>query len=58
MTPKEIKALRAKHGLTQRAFGDVIGVTERTVQCWEHGDAKPSAQVIELLLIKLEGVAQ
>lgn len=42
MASKEIRALRAKHGLTQQAFGD----------------ANPPAQVIELLLIKLEEVAQ
>lgn len=58
MTQQQIKDLRAKHGLTQRAFGDVIGVTERTVQRWEGGDAKPSAQVLELLLIKLKEMVE
>ena len=54
MTQQLIKDLRTKHGLTQRAFGDVIGVTERTVQRWESGDAKPSVQILELLQIKLK----
>lgn len=45
----EMKAARAQAGLTQAAFGALIGVTGRTVRRWESGDvAIPGAQAFFL----------
>ena len=37
MTPEELKALRADHGLTQRHAAELAWVTTRTYQNWESG---------------------
>ena len=36
-TPLAVKRLRTRLGLTQRAFADEIGVSERAVIHWEQG---------------------
>jgi len=42
MTPDEIKALREKFSVSQETLARVIGVSWRTVNRWEKGEAKPS----------------
>lgn len=42
MTPKEIKELRVKLGISQQAFSNAVGVTVGTVNRWERGLCKPS----------------
>ena len=37
MTSDYLKQIRAKSGLTQKEFGEAIGVSVRTVQNWEQG---------------------
>ena len=37
MTSDHLKQIRAKSGLTQKEFGEAIGVSVRTVQNWEQG---------------------
>lgn len=37
LTRDEIKEIRAKSKLTQREFGEAIGVSVRTVESWEAG---------------------
>ncbi len=39
-----VKAFRQRHGLTQRAMGDLLGVAQRTISRWERGDDNPSLQ--------------
>ena len=48
----QIKALRAKLGLTQVALADAIGVSFPTVNRWENGKTKPS-QVCWVRLLEL-----
>ena len=38
MTAKEVKAARARLGLTQKAFAEALGSSIRTVQKWEQGE--------------------
>jgi type I restriction enzyme R subunit len=39
-----ISEQRAKRGLSQRALGDLVGVSQGTVSQWENGRYEPSAQ--------------
>lgn len=41
MTPKQIKALRKRLGMSQTKLAVAFGVTVPTVQNWENGRAKP-----------------
>jgi putative transcriptional regulator len=46
----EIKILRTKLNLSQRAFADILGVSKKTVEAWERGANKPcgsSSRLIE-----------
>lgn len=43
MTGKEIKATRAKLGLTQVEFAVLVGVRGETIHRWEAGKYKPHA---------------
>jgi DNA-binding transcriptional regulator YiaG len=52
-TPKEIKELRNRLGLYQRAFAQVIGVTERYVIYLEKGVRQPS-KTLKILLSIIE----
>jgi putative transcriptional regulator len=46
-------AARAKTGLTQARFADLLGVSMRTLQEWEQGRREPSGPAKSLLLIAL-----
>lgn len=46
---REIKEIRKKTGLTQKAFGKKYGIPERTIQDWETGKRKPADYVIRML---------
>lgn len=48
-TPKEIKALREKHNLSQPAFGNLLGVTGNYIYLMEKGVKTPS-KTLKLLL--------
>jgi DNA-binding transcriptional regulator YiaG len=37
MTPKQLKALRTRLKLSQREFGERVGVTKQSVYMWERG---------------------
>jgi putative transcriptional regulator len=47
----EVKAIRAKTGLTQGRFADVVGVSKRTLENWEQGRRSPSGPARALLKI-------
>lgn len=51
-TPKEIKALRTKAGLTQRQCAQLLGKTTRAWQYWEAGKRPMPASDFELFKIK------
>lgn len=46
---KFIAELRRKNGLTQEAFGEKIGVTNKTVSRWENGNYMPDIEMLSLI---------
>lgn len=49
MTPKQIKELRLSLMLTQKEFGELLGVSRMTVYAWETGRYTPSFRVQRLM---------
>jgi putative transcriptional regulator len=47
----KVKAIRAKTGLTQTRFADVLGVSKRTLENWEQGRCQPTGPAKALLKI-------
>ena len=54
MTPKDIKKLRTRLGLTQNALAQLIPTTVTTISRWECGDRHPTG----LYAKRLEDVAR
>ncbi len=48
-TPLDIKAVRAKTGMTQMEFAAVFGISLGTLRHWERGDRKPRGPALVLL---------
>lgn len=46
-----IAGVRARHGLSQRAFAGVLGLDPRTLQNWEQGRNRPDAAAISLVAL-------
>jgi putative zinc finger/helix-turn-helix YgiT family protein len=49
MLPDEIRSLRKQFGLTQREFGELLQVGEKTATRWETGRGRPSRSLNVLL---------
>lgn len=49
----EVKYLRIKAGLTQRAFSELLHIPLRTVENWETGVSTPPQYVVELIEYRL-----
>jgi len=47
----EVKAIRAKTGLSQSRFANVVGVSKRTLENWEQGRRHPTGPARVLLKI-------
>ncbi len=47
--PEEIKSIRKKTGLSQKALAGYMGISEKTVEAWEKGTNKPSGLASRLL---------
>lgn len=45
----EIKSIRARTGLSQKAFSELTGVPQRTIENWETGKRIPPEYVVNLL---------
>jgi putative transcriptional regulator len=45
------KAVRSKLKLSQKQFAALLGVSQRTVEKWEQGIAKPSGAARSLLIV-------
>lgn len=54
---EQLKALRAKTGLSQQKFGDWLGIPKRTIQDWECGKAECKKYVFDLIMYVVEHVA-
>ena len=62
MTPKQVKNLRKKLGLTQSELARELGVGRSAVNNWERGNQKPLPMAVKfmklLLQLKEEGYEQ
>ncbi len=47
--PLDIKAVRAKVGMTQAEFAKTFGISLGTLRHWERGDRKPQGPALVLL---------
>lgn len=50
-TPKEVKQIRNKVGLTQKLFASFLGVSNKTIEAWEEGINTPSGAASRMLTI-------
>ena len=49
--PLDIKAVRAKVGMTQAEFATTFGISLGTLRHWERGDRKPQGPALVLLSV-------
>ena len=47
-TPEEIKELRIRLQYTQTYFGELMGVSLKTIQAWEAGTNKPNGTALRV----------
>ena len=52
--PLDIKAVRAKVGMTQAEFATTFGISLGALRHWEHGDRRPHGPALVLLNVVLE----
>ena len=50
-SPQEIKALRESNQYTQIYFGELLGVSLKTIQAWEAGTNKPTGTALRMIQI-------
>lgn len=50
-SPADIRRLRAKFGLSQAVFAELIGVSDKAVQAWEQGDNHPNGSALRMMSI-------
>ncbi|MCB9228244.1 MAG: helix-turn-helix domain-containing protein [Deltaproteobacteria bacterium] len=50
-TGKDLKKLRERFGLSQGVLAEIVGVSRKTVESWEHGgvSSKPVARILQLI---------
>ncbi len=51
LPPGLIAEVRARHGLSQREFAEVLGIDIDTLQNWEQGRNKPDAAALNLVMV-------
>lgn len=59
-TPERVRKLRRQLRLSQRAFGDRLGVRQATVSDWERGKTAPtgpSVKLLEMIEVQARGQA-
>jgi putative transcriptional regulator len=57
LSPKQIKALRAREHVSQTVFANYLNVTPNLVSKWERGEKKPSGPALKLLsLVEKHGI--
>jgi putative transcriptional regulator len=50
-TPQEIKELREQNHFTQLYFGELLGVSIKTIQAWEAGTNKPNGTALRMFQV-------
>ncbi len=50
-TQVDIAAMRARRGLSQREYADLLGLDVRTLQSWEQGRHRPDPAAVSLMRI-------
>jgi len=50
-SPHEIKKLREKLQFTQTYFGELLGVSLKTIQAWESGTNKPNGTALRVFQV-------
>jgi len=55
MTPKQIKILRAKLGISQDALARALGITTSALCLWEQGRRQPRGPARRLLILLERG---
>ena len=53
MTPRQVKALRKKLGITQSELARRLGVGRAAVNNWERDSQKPSAMAVKFMKLLL-----
>jgi len=57
LSPRKIKALRARERVSQSVFANYLNVTTSLVSKWERGEKKPSGAALKLLtLVEKKGL--
>jgi DNA-binding transcriptional regulator YiaG len=51
LEPGLVAEVRARHGLSQREFAEVLGIDIDTLQNWEQGRNKPDAAALNLVMV-------
>ena len=51
LKPRQIKALRERHRVSQPVFARYLNTSESTVEKWESGAKKPSGMALKLLAV-------
>jgi putative transcriptional regulator len=49
--PREIKALRERHRVSQPVFARYLNTSESTIEKWETGAKRPSGMALKLLAV-------
>lgn len=58
LSPKQIRALRAREHVSQTVFANYLNVTPNLVSKWERGEKRPSGPALKLLsLVDKRGIA-
>jgi len=57
LTPRQIRALRARERVSQTVFANYLNVTPNLVSKWERGEKRPSGPALKLLsLVEKHGI--
>ena len=56
VVPQDLAEFRRQYGLSQRAFGTLLGVQQSTLRCWETGQMRIENPV--MVALALEGARQ
>ena len=51
---KRIKEIRLENKLSQKAFGEILSVSQDTVSLWENGKSLPTAELLILISKKFK----